>query len=431
MTDVIVVGAGIAGLTCAWDLRQAGLDVLVLEAAPRVGGVIRSQRRDGYLVESGPNSILPTPEATAIIHEADLDGEVVTAPPRSPRYVYVEGRLRKVPLSVLSPGGMLRAAMEPFVPRGREEEETLASFFTRRFGKQVHDRLAAPFVTGIYAGDTQQLSLNATFPRMAELEKRYRSVVVGMIRAARSGPRSKLSSFNNGMETLPLRLSKNLDVRCGVSDISLDADLRVAWGREANRPKALVLAVPAYVAANLTRPLSAPLADLLAGATYAPMVVVAMSLDERQLSRPLDGFGFLVPRSEKLHILGTLFSSSLFPGRAPPGRALLTSFIGGALEPEVSGWSDDRIRDTVNSELRHVLSLSADLEEVAMFRWKRAIPQYGLGHRRWAEGVSSVAAQVSGLFLTGSYFDGVSVPGSMERGRRSATQVIEYIRRRP
>ncbi len=405
--------------------------MLVLEAAPRVGGVIRSHRRDGYLVESGPNSILPTPEATAIIHEAGLDGEVVTAPPRSPRYVYVKGRLRKVPLSVLSLGGMFRAAMEPFVPRGREEEETLASFFTRRFGKQVHDRLAAPFVTGIYAGDTQQLSLEATFPRMAELEKRYRSVVVGMIRTPRSGPRSKLSSFNNGMETLPLRLSENLDVRCGVRDMRLDEDLRVAWGGEANRPKALVLAVPAYVAASLIRPVSAPLADLLAGATYAPMVVAAMSLDERHLSRPLDGFGFLIPRSEKLHILGTLFSSSLFPGRAPPGRALLTSFIGGALEPEVSGWSDDRIRDTVNSELRHVLSLSVDLEEVAMFRWQRAIPQYRLGHRRWADGVSSLAAQVPGLFLTGSYFDGVSVPGSMERGRRSATQVIEYIRRRP
>ena len=431
MPDVVVVGAGISGLVCASDLRRAGLDVLVLEAAPRVGGVIRSQRIDGYLVESGPSSILPTPEATAIIHEAGLAGEVVTAPPRSPRYVYVEGRLRKVPFAVLSPGGMFRAAMEPFMPRGDQEEETLASFFTRRFGRQVHDRLAAPFVTGIYAGDTQQLSLEATFPRLAELETRYRSVVIGMMRAPRQEPRSKLSSFKTGMESLPLRLGANLDVCCGVSDLSLHVGLRVAWDSEGTRPKALVLAVPAYVAADLTRPLSAPLADLLARATYAPMVVAAMSVDERHLRRPLDGFGFLIPRSEKLHILGTLFSSSLFPGRAPPGRALLTSFVGGALEPEVSGWSDDRIRDTVRGELRRVLALTTDPEEVAMFRRKRAIPQYRLGHRKWADGVSSLAAQVPGLFLTGSYFDSVSVPGSMERGRRSATDVIEYIRRRP
>jgi len=431
MVDVVVVGAGISGLVCASDLRRAGLDVLVLEASPRVGGVIRSQRIEGYLVESGPNSILPTPEAMTIIREADLDGEVVTAPPRSPRYVYLEGRLRKIPFSVLSPGGVLRAAMEPFLPRGTEEEETLASFFTRRFGKQVHDRLAAPFVTGIYAGDTHQLSLEATFPRMAELEKRYRSLVVGMMCAPRLGLKSKLSSFKNGLESLPLRLAEKLQVRCGVDDLSLDKGLRVAWGGGEISPKALVLAVPAYVAADLIRPLSSQLADWLARAIYAPMVVAAMSVNERYLTRPLEGFGFLTPRSEKLHILGTLFSSSLFPGRAPEGHALLTSFLGGALEPEVSGWSDERIRDTVRGELRRVLALTMDPEEVAIFRWKRAIPQYRIGHRKWVDGVLSLVTKVPSLFLTGSYFDGVSVPASMERGRRSATDVIEYIRRRP
>ena len=156
MPDVVVVGGGISGLACAWRLQHAGLNVLVLEASQQVGGVIRSHRIDGYLVESGPNTILPTPATVGIVQEAGLEAEVVTAPSNSSRYIFVGGKLRKVPFSVLSPKGFSRALLEPFIRRSDQTEETLESFFNRRFGKEVHDRLAAPFVSGIYAGDTKR-----------------------------------------------------------------------------------------------------------------------------------------------------------------------------------------------------------------------------------------------------------------------------------
>ncbi len=429
MPDVVVVGAGISGLTCAWQLRRAGLDVLVLEAKERPGGVISSHRVDDFLVESGPQTILPTPEALAVVNELGLSGDVVTAPPKSPRFIYLNGRLRKAPLGVLSVPGIFRALGEPLVSRGGAEDETLASFFKRRFGPEIHDRLAAPFVTGIWAGDTERLSVDATFPRLVDLERRYGSVVVGMLRSSRSGPRARLSSFRDGMKTLPFRLARDLDIRFGVDDIRLSRGLRLEWKNDVAEPKAIVMACPAYVAAGLTRPLSNDLADSLDAAHYAPMLVAATSIDEAHLARPLHGFGFLVPRSEKLHILGTLFSSSLFPSRAPAGKALLTSFLGGALEPTAIGWSDERVWDIVTSELKSVLGLKGGVEPVHLFRQERAIPQYGIGHRKWLADVKVSLGGLAGLFLTGSYFDGVSLPAAMKHGQGTAEAVIEYTRR--
>ena len=429
MPDVVVVGAGISGLTCAWQLRRAGLDVLVLEAKERPGGVISSHQVDGFLVESGPNTILPTPRTLTTINQLGLSEELVTAPPKSPRFMYFGGRLRKVPLGVLSVPGMLRALGEPLVSRGVVEEETLASFFTRRFGPEIHDRLAAPFVTGIWAGDTGRLSVDATFPKLVEFERRYGSVILGMLRSPRTGPRAKLAAFRDGMGTLPLRLARDLDIRFGVAEVRLSGGLGVEWDRDSAAPKAIVLACPAYVAARLTRPVSNDLADLLDAAHYAPMLVAATSIADGQLDRPLDGFGFLVPRSEQLHILGTLFSSSLFPNRAPPGSALLTSFLGGALEPDAIRWSDERVWETVTLELKKVLGPKGSVEPVRLFRQERAIPQYGIGHRKWLANVKGRLEGLAGLFLTGSYLDGVSVPASMEHGSRTGDVVTEYVRR--
>jgi oxygen-dependent protoporphyrinogen oxidase len=263
-----------------------------------------------------------------------------------------------------------------------------------------------------------------------ELERRYGSVIVGMLRSPRSGPRAKLAAFRDGMKTLPLRLARDLDVRLGVDDVRLANGLRVEWDNDTAEPKAVVLACPAYVSAGLTRSISPDLANLLDTAQYAPMLVAATSIDEGRLGRPLNGFGFLVPRSEKIHILGTLFSSSLFPNRAPPGMALLTSFVGGALEPDAIKWSEDRVWDTVTAELTKILGpKKGTLEPVRLFRQERAIPQYGIGHRKWLANVAATVGKAAGLFLTGSYLDGVSVPAAMEHGRGTADAVIEYVRR--
>ena len=429
MADVVVIGAGISGLTCAWQVRRAGLDVVLLEAGGRPGGVIQSHRIGDYIVESGPNTILPTARSLQIISDAGLSDQLLGAPLRSPRFIYVGGRLRRVPW-VLSIRGAMRAIAEPFRPRRPNHgDESLHSFFTRRFGAEVHDRLVAPFVGGIYAGDTRQLSLQATFPRIEKLEARYGSVVLGMLRERRSGARHRLSSFGAGMETLPAGLARNLDIRYGVDVARLSLGWKVETTEEVFEPSAVVVATPSDAVCELLRPVDLELSALFDAVPCAPIIVAASAFDERSFKVPLTGFGFLVPRTEGFHTLGTLYSSSLFANRAPGGKVLLTSFLGGALEPEVVDWSDDRLWETVESEMKTMLPLEGGMTPLALFRYRRAIPQYHLGHSQWRTDVLRRIAGKPGLFLAGNYLNGVSVPASMEQGQQVGDAVIEYVRR--
>ncbi len=429
MPDVVVIGGGISGLACAWQIRRAGFEVVVLETNRRPGGVIQSHQVDGYLIESGPNSILPTPATLEILQLEGLTDEIVVASPKSPRFIYVNGRLRRAPW-VLSPVGALRALAEPLVARKREGgDESLATFFRRRFGTEVHDRLVAPFVGGIYAGNTEELSIEATFPRMKELESLYGSVILGALRGALLRPRPKLSSFHRGMETLPQGLARNLDIRYGVGGTRLEPSWSVDSSAGRFHPKAVVVAVPADAVSALLTPIDPELGAVFRTVPYAPILVAATSVGEAQLRAPVDGFGFLVPRGEGLHTLGTLFSSSLFPGRAPEGRALLTSFLGGAIEPDVVQWSDERVWNTVEAELKRILGFEGSVKQLALFRYPRAIPQYRLGQPRWREDVMERIGKQPGFFLAGNYLNGVSVPASIEQGQRTGGSVIEYLRR--
>ncbi len=429
MPDVVVIGAGISGLACGWHIRRAGFEVVLLEANTRPGGLIQSHQVNGYLIESGPNTILPTPGTIEFLQEAGLGEEIVEASPKSPRFVYLNGRLRRVPW-VLSARGALRALAEPLVSRNRDHgDESLASFFGRRFGTEVHDRLVAPFVGGIYAGNTEELSIKATFPRMKELESLYGSVVLGMLRGALSKPRPKLSSFQKGMETLPQGLARKLDVRYGVVDTRLTPSWSVDSSAGRFRAKAVVVATPADAVSALLTPIDPEIGSLFRTVPYASILVAATSVGEAQLRAPLDGFGFLVPRVEGLHTLGTLFNSSLFPRRAPEGRALLTSFLGGAFEPYVVRWSDERVWDTVESELKQILGFEGSVTQLALYRYPRAIPQYRLGQPRWKEDALEGIGRQPGLFLAGNYLNGVSVPASIDQGQRAGSSVIEYVRR--
>jgi protoporphyrinogen/coproporphyrinogen III oxidase len=407
-------------LSCAWSLRKLGIASLVLESGSRPGGVIRSERIDGYLAEAGPNSFLPTPETFDILDDAGLTSQMVTADPRAPRYICVDQSLRKVPFGPLSATGLLRMMREPFVRRRDNPDETVKDFFLRRVGQEAHDRLVAPFVTGIYAGDTGQLSMAATFPRLAEMERNHGSIVIGMLRSRKksSARRGHLSSFPQGMETLPQRMAKDLNIQFNVSDARV--------GREAS---AVVLTVPAYRAVEILEPQEPAISHLLGQVEYAPMVVAITSLPNDVLRRPLRGFGFLVPRSERLHLLGTIFSSTLFPNRAPQGRTLLTSYIGGAFEPEAMDWPEGRVWEVVCAELKKVLQTPVQPDPVAMFRHRRAIPQYKVGHGRWVEALRGELKKSPGLFVAGNFIDGVSVPACMESGRRTAQAVAEFLKR--
>jgi oxygen-dependent protoporphyrinogen oxidase len=238
-----------------------------------------------------------------------------------------------------------------------------------------------------------------------------------------------LSSFMEGMETLPKALARDLDVRYGVGDTQVRRGWRVDFRGESVKAGAVVVAVPAHVGAGIVGDLDSELVRLLSSVSYAPIVVAALSISESQREAPLNGFGFLVPRTEGLRTLGTLFNSSLFPRRAPAGRALLTSFLGGALDAEILGWPEARVWEIVNAELKRVLGIRGETRSLRLFRYEKAIPQYSLGHRVWRESVRRRLEGLPGLFLTGNYFDGVSVPLSMEHGQRTAYDVIEFVRR--
>jgi protoporphyrinogen/coproporphyrinogen III oxidase len=436
--DVVVIGAGITGLTCAYRLQKLGFDVLVLESGDRTGGVIRTETIQGHLVEWGAGSLLPTAHTFELLEEIDLLKDLIEANPKSPRYIVVNGIMKAVPFGPLSVGGLLRAFGEPFVrtKSGSDgsADESVASFFRRRFGSEAHDRLAAPFVAGIYAGDTEKLSIGATFPRMLEVERTYGSLMTGMLRG-KSRARSKdvkpaspqhsgqrrtgrISSFPAGMETLPRRLAEGLTIRLNTSGIRIGTDVH---------PKATVVAVPAYRAAEIFEETNPDIASVLASIEYAPIVVAATSLPVEGLTYSHRGFGFLVAKGERLNILGTVFNSSLFADRAPDKRLLLTTFLGGATKPEVFDWPDQRVWDVVCSEIKQVLKTSVPPDPVALFRHRRAIPQYTIGHRARTEGLRNELKRCPGLFVAGNFLDGVSVPACMEQGDATAHAVAEFL----
>lgn len=427
--DVVVVGAGITGLTCAHRLQKLGIDALVLESSDRIGGVIQSENIDGHLVEWGPGSLLPTAHTFGLLEEIGLEKDLIEADPKSPRYIVVNGQLRAIPLGPLSFGGILRAFGEPFIRSKSTGDESVASFFRRRFGSQIHERLVAPFVTGIFAGNTEKLSVGAVFPRVLDIEQEHGSVIWGMLRGkpkpkgdndkpAAKSRKSTISSFPLGLEALPKRLSEGLSIQTGCSGIRIGKEVQA---------KATVLAVPAYQAAGILDDLYPDFAATLRSIEYAPVVVAATSLPISSLTVPLRGFGFLAPQAERMTILGTVFNSLLFLDRAPDDRILLTSFLGGALKPEVFDWPETRIWETVCPELKRVLKTSLQPEPLGLLRHRYAIPQYNIGQRQRVAEIAGELKRIPGLFVTGNFLHGVSVPACMEHGDNTAAAVAEFL----
>src|SRR5437899_407605 len=249
MAEAIIIGAGISGLSCAWTLKKLGIEAVILEATSRPGGVIRTENVNGYQVEWGPNSIQPAPSALKLIDEVGLWDDLLPPDPHAPRYIYVNGRLRKFPFGPLSLGGIARILAEPFIRSKSQNDESVRDFFVRRFGQQAHDRLVGPMLTGIYATDTAQLSTAAVLPRMLEMEREYGSLTAAMLRSfgrrstppttTKPKPKGFTFSFLQGNETLPARIAQNLDIRYG----ELDARIGMA--------PVTVLTIPAYDAVRM------------------------------------------------------------------------------------------------------------------------------------------------------------------------------------
>jgi oxygen-dependent protoporphyrinogen oxidase len=446
--DAVVIGAGAAGLAAAHALRRAGRDVLVLEAQGAPGGVMQTVAQDGFRFERGPNSLRVGVPLLALLREADAEDALERAGPASrARYLLRAHGLVPAPLGplafagtpLLSARGKLRLLAEPFVARGDGAHESVAQFIGRRFGAEACERLVGPFLTGVYAGDEAQLGAEAVFGSLVRFERERGSILRGALATAFArGPRGLAGSFSahGGLGTLAARLAAALGegvLRCGapVRGVARDgAGFRVALAHEEIRARALVLALDAPAAARLLAPLDAEAARLAGGIAYAPLASVALDLDPAAASRAPAGFGFLVPRDLGVDLLGALFMSQLFAGRAPAGRELVTALIGGARWPGVASASDDEIARRVLAGLDRALGLRAAPRVLAISRWSHAVPQPGVDHLARIAALRARFAQDAALAFAGGWLDGVAVADAFASGRTAGVRVAEALARR-
>lgn len=419
-----VVGAGLSGLVRARRLVARGQDVVLFEESDRAGGVVRSEKRHGYLLELGPNTVRPTPELWSLVEELGLAEQALFADARLPRYVDFGGRLHPLPASLpavvgtklLSTAGKLRVLREPFVPRGDPSAESVHAFFSRRVGGEVAERLVEPFVSGIWAGRSDELAVAHAFPSLARAEKEFGSLtragIAGLARpSGKPAPRRGLLSFPSGLEALPRRLAAELGdrVRLRTRVESLrraGARWALSAGGEEVSVDAVCIATPARDAARLLRDLDPRASAALESVAHPPLVVLHLAWTG---SIPLPGFGHLVVPHPSRRILGAVWSSNLFPGRAPAGSSLLTVFLGGARDPAALDLSDDEILAVAKRDLDAALPPRPDPAPILVTRYPRALPQYGFGHGRLLDEVDRAERAMPGLTLLGSYRGGVSV----------------------
>jgi len=445
MTHIAIIGSGITALARAWQLVQRGHTVRVLEQGEEIGGAIRSHREGAYLAEEGPNSIqVNSHEVDAFLKSVPgLEARGITASDEArKRFILRNGRPQAVPTGPLSaiatplwsPGGKLRVLKEPFVPAiAADEEESAADFVRRRLGDELYRYAINPLIGGIYAGDPEQLSLRHAFPKLYALEQNHGGLIRGALAKMRAGRKSdapktnkRILSFKDGLAELPRLLAAALGdaVRTNVSIESIHRSggkwiIDDSIGR--HRFDGVILTTPAHALSKL--PLEAPLRErlsFLAGIDYPPVSVLSLAFKRAEVAHPLDGFGVLVPECEGRSVLGVLFPSSLFEGRAPEGEVLLTAFVGGARQPDLAVPDTDALLATVLPELRALLGVSGEPTFVHHKHWPRAIPQYKLGYGELLARMDAVEKDHPGLRLAGNYRDGISLSYCIEAAFRDS-----------
>jgi len=436
--NISIVGAGISGLATAQAVlvRKPDAKITLFEADERVGGKVWTETSpDGYLCEGGVNGFLDKiPRTLELCKETGVVPLGADASAQK-RYVYSHDELHKLPEKppeflksrLLSVRGRLRVIYETIAGGTDIDDETLAQFATRRLGKEAYERLIDPMASGVFAGDASKLSLKSCFPRIHEIETEYGSLIRGLIKlqikAKREGnkntpgpgPGGTLTSFDNGMSALTNSLAEQLGPRIHLStpvrDISrsgkryllqLDNDV-------VEESDVLVLAAPAHAQARMLQAMDPVLASLLADIPYPALSVCCFGYRKAQAGQVLDGFGFLVPSKEQRAVLGTIVDSNVFTGRAPEDSILLRSMVGGARSPELALLPDGQLIDRVRSDLQDILGLRAEPDFIRIFRHKRAIPQYIIGHAARLTAIEDHLQKHPGLVLTGNAFKGVSL----------------------
>ena len=445
---VAIIGGGIVGLTAAHALAARGVSVTVFEAGNEVGGAISTVRDGEWLVERGPNTLLLRDNTCdALFTEIGLDSSLILANPEAERRFIVRyGKPQALPSSlwgaVTTPifrfSGKLRVLMEPFIPQNRHNpDEMLDSFARRRVGQEFLDYAVNPFIGGVYSCSPEELCVRHALPRLWRLEQNHGSLVAGTIALMRARKKSgvktktRLVSFKEGLVELPRALARSLGgaVRMGAHVHAISrADGWKLLGEERGEHfeetfANVLICTTASAAADLEFAGTQPLAGL-AAMPYTNVTSVALGFDRADVAHALDGFGMLVPAKEGHKILGTLFSSTLFPGRAPEGKVLLTTFVGGR-QPEIAALPDDELLATILGEFATILGVSAKPVFQRITRWPRAIPKYGADFPRYVGLMEQFEKDHPGIQIAGHMRNGISLPDCINAGRAAAERVME------
>jgi len=461
---LVVVGGGVTGLAAAHRAvelareRQTPLELTLLEARERLGGSIASERVDGFLVEAGPDSFLSEkPWALALCRRLGVDNRLVRTDDRFRKvFVWHGGRLHPLPdgfqllaptamrpfvtSSLFSVSGKLRMALDLVLPRGHADDESLGAFVRRRLGAEALERVAQPLVAGIYTADPDELSLAATMPRFLEVEKRDRSIILGLRRALARAPLPGTSgarwslfvTFADGMEELVTTLAGRLPPGAvalkqrvsGLERAGAGWRVRTSDGGAFDADRVIV-ATEAHATARLARYLDPALANLLAEIPYSSAATVSLGYRRADIPHPLDGFGFVVPRTEGKALLAGTFSSVKYPGRAPEGHVLIRGFLGGMLNAPILEESAATLVDRARADLREALGITAEPVLTRLHRWPASMPQYRVGHLARVETIERAVAALPGLRLAGAAYRGVGMADCVRSAESAAEAVLQ------
>ena len=461
MKRIAIVGGGIAGLAAAFAIekqRKSGAEVeyTLFEASPRFGGVLATDHLDGCQIEAGPDSFLTEkPWASDFCHELGIGDQLVPSNDADRKtYIVVKGRLILIPdgLMFMVPTKMLPMVFSPLFslsaklqmarewfhpPRKANADETVASFVERHYGPEMVDRLADPLLSGVYGGGANELSVRAALPRFAEMEAKYGSLGRGMLAArrkmaqtAKAPARPLFTALTGGMQGMAdaavSQLTRSaLRPSSPVQSVQPQSDgWLVSAGSASDRFDAVVIATPTQIAANLVHGANSGLASELLGVQYSSSITVNLGYDRKVRDSLPPGFGFLIPRSEGKRMMAATFVHNKFPHRAPPERALLRCFIGGSRNEKLLDASDDELLNIVSEDLGQIIGLTARPVFTRIYRWRRAMAQYDVGHLERLERIGTLLRQLPGLALAGNGYRGIGVPDSVRTGTEAAQKCL-------
>ncbi|MBA4407444.1 protoporphyrinogen oxidase [bacterium] len=453
--QVTILGAGISGLATAHWLRKDGFDVKILEAKSEPGGAMETSFVNGFLIDYGPNSGLETtPLIRQLVDEVGLSGEMIYASEVSnKRYILRDNKLHPLPMNpislikskLFSSKGKLRLLGEPFVRKSDDGYyQSIAQFVSRRLGQEFLDYAIDPFVSGVFAGDPNRLSVKSAFPKLYRLEEVYGGLVKGMIKGARerkkrteeSKQSAKMFSFINGMQSFPKaiaqKLNNNILYECRVQSVERrDNQWRVTYEFSGKIQEALsdivLSTVPAYVTSKIFGSLDENLIQHLEDIYYPPVMVLYLGFNKKDIGLPLNGFGFLIPSKEKKNFLGAIWSSIIFPNRCDDDKAAFTIFVGGARSPQLFDTEKNILIDKALSEFKQIMNTKADPVFLRERMWQKAIPQYNLGCIEHENYFDKFEKENPGIFLGGNYRGGISV-GDCVKNSEIVFEKIKYYR---